>query len=1279
MIDNDGKNRINTSVSRSVGVPKSVSTQSDVTASFQRKAEQGAQRSRMDITDVGSDDFLSSRIDKMTSGATSEASRSQPLQPMTATNASVPSEPMRSQSEDSTARSSKSRLSSYAPKSATTQADVATSFQRKAEQGVQRSRMSITDVGSDDFLTSRIEKMTSNTKNEDSRSQPLQPITGATSATPSEQIKTAVQNNSGIKTAEYSSSIKAGQRLSEAFLLAQLTNLPLSNSHMSDDAMNAIKEVRNQTRGGRSDLLEAYIAQKPTSEQMKFNQMVVKRQGKASALRKEIKELKHKPLKESGDSIRKEALATYHETMLHYAKRPQSFKDFFSSQIKTSVVPTISTMTGKVGGALSSEDDSGSQAIGMTFTAGQTAYQAGHLAAKGFGKAYVAINEMPFKTAKRITGLPQTARNIGFTVRSQTGEFVQSVRDVGSNVKSIPKKTKSVIDRNVAFAKRAKKTIEQNGLLSKPVLSGALKPVKNVARQGVLLGGRAVAHTTTKGAVTLVKGGVPTIINGTSAVAFGVGSALGRSEDETVQAAGTLMTGVGYGIKTGVTITKTSGYVLKTAVKTSARGAEAVGGAAVKGVNATVKGAEMVAEVGLKDAVHYARQRLQIKAHKALQKSVAETARDVRDFSINVARFFTKHSITALIIVLIGAIMMSAVITPVSIIGGMFSGTFSTIATIAKHIPIIGGLFKDVEVGDVEEFDVSAYLSDKDNGLPKLKDDYIKEVAEYWYNQDCDYLRVRTEGYSDVLGDKSKVDGIETAIRSAFYSDEELVEIIQPIFNALVLAKYDLQPTDKQAEKLLKDIFNSLFPKPKDIPSEKVTEYCGQSSSNGTGTPYHNNRCYKCHNYHADMCTAVAASCPHWHEDTHSSYSCEKCDHEWYTCNAEKIYGGTGRNIGGLYGETVMGNDGNELLVYGHWTGVAVEDAYVEPSTGDNIIRQRQFFRQHGSSVWVNHDCSLCGEHILPKADKIQIVTLTYRNGCTDVNKSGGYWDKSEVYEVGNNAYDEDTDPNTMTLYGATFYINEVCDDATYHFYCGGYQVCEGHTAITITFNLAGYEKLLEENFTKRITELKEKDEDDLSDDDKKELQALIDGKELALEYLKLHNESTIEKSQLNNIDWATKVEDLTSEQKSERDRAISQVGMIGGKTYIDWYYNEISVTPPKEVNWSGCFVCWVKQKPKFANPIQLKKDSNYHYHDNDDKTKFAEEISELDSGDIVFYNVSYSKKDVADRCGYVIGRDSEYLYVIEGYRFDTVQIRKYAFDDSQIIDYSKMGDDYWK
>lgn len=1083
---------------------------------------------------------------------------------------------------------------SYSPKSVSTQADVVASYQKKAEQGVQRSQV-------------RVENVTDETNY---------------------SIKTAVQQEVRFNT---SSTIKAGQRLSEAFLLARLS----PSISVSNDAKTAIREVKRQTEGGRPDLLKEYLSTKPTDEKMRFKQEVVKRQLKSSALRDDIKAtLKKTTLKESGDSIKMEMLATYHETMLKYAKRPQTFKSFFSEQIKTSVIPSIGALTNKVGGVLSSGDDTGSQAIGMSFTAGQTAVEAG----KVFGKAFISVGKLPFAAANKISKVPENVSYLKIIVRSETGEFVQSVQHVSNKIKS-------VIDRNVTFAKRAKRTIQQNGLLSKPVFFGTLrtvsKPVKEVAQKGVLVGGRALAHTTTKGAVTLVKGGIPTVINGTSAVAFGVGSALGMSEDDTVRGAGTLMTGVGYGIKTGVTVTKTSGFVVKTAVKTTTK---AVGSF----VDVAAEGAEAVSLFGVKDAIHYARNKMLLKQYNKAHKSVEKAAQEAEKFVVDIVRNFKRYSVAALAIVVVVAMVMS-IIMPVSVIGGTFSGTFSTVATVAKHIPIIGGLFKDVEVGDIEEFDISEYLSDTEKGLPKLKSDYIEKVVNYWNRKDCHYLRIRTEGYSGVVGRKDTTGGIEAAIRSAFYSDDELVDIISPIFNAIILTKYDLQPTDKQAEKVLKDIFNSLFPEPKDIPNTTITEYCGQNTGTGKGDSYKTQDiCACCNRNHNDMSTALDSTCPNYSEHTHSAYSCSKCDTEWVSCQEIEDNGGEGTNVVGLHGEKVSWGEG-DLLIYGHWTGVCYE--VISPA-GDGVY-QYQTFRQHG--------CPKLGQ-----PDKIIQVTLFYKSKNTH-----GAPNRISIqnYEIVG---------SELMLGGITYYKNEDCNNSKYHFACDKYYICGGHTVITLNFNLSGYDKLIEENFNKRIKELTDKGIEFLDNDEQQELQSLKDGKELAEEYLKLLNENTIEKSQLKYVEWAVKEEDLSDTQRDERNKAISQVGKIGGKTYIDWYYNQKSLTPPKEVNWSGCFVCWVKQKPKFANPMELDEDEEFEDKTSLTKSRLTEEVKKLESGDIVFFNVAAAKKK-KDRCGYVIGRDDDYLYVIEGYRFDTVQIRMYAFDDARIVDYSKSGEDYWK
>lgn len=1177
---------IKTAVNKSVGVKsKTVPTQTDVAASYQKSQKRSIVGATTTDSVRNRDSYSSQTQTQLNTVAPTVVK--QDAQRTYNTSRSLPA------------------TTPYTPQSIITQEDIANSYQRRAEQGVEQSKIGVTNLTDDSNMS----------------------------------IKAAVDSRVNSEKASSAINVRTGQRLSEAFALSQM----LSSSALSNDAKSAIREVKEWT-GGDIVRLKAYLDSKPTNDQMKFNQEIATRQIKASFARDEIKELLKKPtLKESGNSIRMEIVATYHETLLKYAKRPQTFKSFFADQIKTRIIPSIGMAASEAGGILSKGDDSGSQAIGVAMTAGQGAIIFG----KGLTKAYISVSEIPFTLAHKVVELPDATRRFAIGVKNETGEFVQSVKNFRIRVVNLPKnikdtgrRIKTAVDNNVEYAKRATRMVKKYGLLSKPVLSRigytALKPVKKVAKESVLIGGRAVAHTATKGAVTLAKRGLPTIVGGTSAVALGVGSALGKSEDETVRGAGTLMTGVGYGIKTGVTVTKASGYAIKTAVNTT-----------MSGVTAVAEEAEIVAAIGWKNSLRYARQRIYKKTYDSVRKSIEETERAI----VNIIKTISKKSVIPIVIILCVAIVSVAVTTPISVVGGLFSGTFSTIATVAQKIPIIGGLFKEVEEGDIVEYDIEKYLSDKDKGIPHLKEVYIKEVADYWNSQDCDYLRVKTEGYSGVVGRKDSVGGIEAAIRSVFYSDEELVRLIQPIFNAVVLTKYDLQPTDEQAEKVLKDIFNSLFPKPKNISHTTITEHCGQSALFGTGIAYvDSGKCVKCGKVHNEICSGVRSSCPHYSTYYHSSYVC-CCDSEWYTCQEIKANGGSGNNVQGLNGEIVM--KGSEpLRIYGHWTGYA-KKGYA----GSNVC-QIQHFRQHGCSK-------------LNQKDHIIRVILMYNSSGT-----GEYtrWSTETDYPTA-----EDYRNGYWIVDGEKYYIDEPCNNSEYHFECQGYDVCNGHKVILLNFNLSGYDKLVEENFTKPIQKLTDKGEEELSEDEKSQLQSLKDGKELALEYLLQENESLVAKSELYNIEWATKEEDLTSEQKTERERAISQVGKVGGKTYIDWYYNQISKSPPKEVDWSGCFVCWVKKKPNFANPLEAYNIDEFEGNNGVSNSEFVSAISKLDSGDVVFFSVTSGNKNKPDHCGYVIGRDAEYIYVIEGNRFDTVAICKYSFDDSRICDYSKRGEDWWK
>ena len=100
-------------------------------------------------------------------------------------------------------------------------------------------------------------------------------------------------------------------------------------------------------------------------------------------------------------------------------------------------------------------------------------------------------------------------------------------------------------------------------------------------------------------------------------------------------------------------------------------------------------------------------------------------------------------------------------------------------------------------------------------------------------------------------------------VTSGFPTNEQLANMIQPVFNAVVLMEYDLSPTDAEARALLKDIFNTLFR----ISSTTSTEYCGQSIETGEGTP---NK-HSCGEIHA------LPTCPNASSGKHNKYTCPNC------------------------------------------------------------------------------------------------------------------------------------------------------------------------------------------------------------------------------------------------------------------------------------------------------------------------------------------------------------------------------------------------------------------
>lgn len=113
---------------------------------------------------------------------------------------------------------------------------------------------------------------------------------------------------------------------------------------------------------------------------------------------------------------------------------------------------------------------------------------------------------------------------------------------------------------------------------------------------------------------------------------------------------------------------------------------------------------------------------------------------------------------------------MSIFAAPAAAIGGIFSGLFDT----------------DNEDGTYTETDIRAFITDPTDGIPAKRTAYINDLYDYLQDQleanggGYDYVRFKTNTEDTVI------EPTVAGITSVFYTEEELANIIQPIFNAII-------------------------------------------------------------------------------------------------------------------------------------------------------------------------------------------------------------------------------------------------------------------------------------------------------------------------------------------------------------------------------------------------------------------------------------------------------------------------------------------------------------
>ena len=507
-------------------------------------------------------------------------------------------------------------------------------------------------------------------------------------------------------------------------------------------------------------------------------------------------------------------------------------------------------------------------AVGQLYKVGKGVYQVGLTG----GIAVVAINRTAafiqagqfhaishaslqiLKAQAISTGLSQTAlaqRIIhsvnGIQTRIKNG--IQTAAYVGNQIKT-----------GYLFVKNTNVRIVCGIAAGKITVTVAKNAVAKYANKIVRIGLAGVKTGVATGIKTAGKGIVKGITKGTSFVTFKAIPGTGRfmlhsgipsvagiltgTDDYALQGVGHALTAADIGVQTAIKGIKATPYVVKTAVKT---------GKNIYGAGrGTLAATRFIKNNGLRAAWNAGR--------KKAAQAAAESGKSIITAIINVVKALGRKVIVPLIIIVVIVMAFDGVIMiPVTTVSSIFSSMFSTSDTNT-------------------DYDVRDYLN---TIVPGLSTDFQQDLADQITDSWDNYRIVRF--YSNT-GSKEVIEPTLSGITSVFPTNDELLNMIQPIFNAVILMEYDLEPTEAEAKTLTEESFDELFT----IVTTETTEKCGQDLLTGEGTVT------------IDGCGSVHAlsDCPKPLEGRHSSYTCSDCcyyycpGHE-YTCDSEHCGGHT--------------------------------------------------------------------------------------------------------------------------------------------------------------------------------------------------------------------------------------------------------------------------------------------------------------------------------------------------------------------------------------------------
>lgn len=408
-------------------------------------------------------------------------------------------------------------------------------------------------------------------------------------------------------------------------------------------------------------------------------------------------------------------------------------------------------------------------------------------------------------------------------------DIVNHAIKTGHSIKSSANAIKTEVKKTYVAA--VKKGILNGTSPHVEIPSVLFQRLKNAPVDGVkLVGkgletGKAIGKSTIKTSKTVIKSAYKRAEN-----------SLSGSDDAGLQSIGVGAKSTRYTVKTSTYGVKATTKIVKTTTKST---------------KSAVQVAKNFKRYGLKDTVKYAR-------HKAMQ-AIKKTTKNVGKAITELFKALTKKALIPVLLVIFGIISIVSISSNIiAAVGSVFSGNYTTADT-------------DTEV------DIHQMLIENVNKRKPEMTDEILEIRELALQneQPIDVVRLYTPKKSidlifnefDENFDEKKQELIRQILEDLMPT-EKYVEYMQPMFECLLLAVYDFEPTKADAEKLFKEVWASMTT----LKEEKFKENCSVP-------------CATCGARHSN------SSCYNSTSGTHSSKTCS-------CCRRKPIYDDKGNIIG---------------------------------------------------------------------------------------------------------------------------------------------------------------------------------------------------------------------------------------------------------------------------------------------------------------------------------------------------------------------------------------------